>query len=69
MADMPADLKPHVRYPEDLFDIQLEIYRRYHQTVEEFYKQEDLWEFPVMEHGNKPEQNDPLLPYSQPYWD
>ena len=32
--------------PEDLFDIQLDIYRRYHQTVEEFYKQEDLWEFP-----------------------
>ncbi len=54
MADMPAELKPHVRYPEDLFDIQLDIYRRYHQTVEEFYKQEDLWEFPSVEHGNKP---------------
>lgn len=51
--DMPAALKPHVRYPRDLFNVQLEIYRKYHQTVEEFYKQEDLWEFPVVERGSK----------------
>ena len=57
---MPADLKPHVRYPKDLFDIQLDIYRRYHQTVEEFYKQEDLWSFPVIERGDKP---DKITPY------
>ncbi len=48
---MPTALKPHVRYPRDLFDIQLEIYRKYHQTVEEFYKQEDLWEFPMLDRG------------------
>ena len=57
---MPADLKPHVRYPKDLFDIQLDTYRRYHQTVEEFYKQEDLWSFPVIERGDKPEK---IAPY------
>ncbi|MGQ9921121.1 MAG: UPF0182 family protein [Desulfobacca sp.] len=50
---MPTALKPHVRYPRDLFDVQLEIYRKYHQSVEEFYKQEDLWEFPMMERGNR----------------
>ena len=54
LAAMPEDLQAHVRYPKDLFDIQLSIYRKYHQTVEEFYKQEDLWEFPVMERGDKP---------------
>jgi uncharacterized protein len=54
LAAMPEDLKAHVRYPKDLFEIQLSIYRKYHQTVEEFYKQEDLWEFPLMERGPKP---------------
>ncbi len=48
---IPADLKPHIRYPRDLFDVQLEIFRKYHQNVEEFYKQEDLWEFPVVQRG------------------
>jgi uncharacterized membrane protein (UPF0182 family) len=61
MADMPAELKSHVRYPKDLFDIQLSIYRKYHQTVEEFYKQEDLWEFPVVEHGDKPTRMNPYF--------
>jgi uncharacterized membrane protein (UPF0182 family) len=59
MEDMPAELKPHVRYPKDLFDMQLDIYRRFHQTMEEFYKQEDLWAFPVIERGAKPEKISP----------
>lgn len=47
MADMPADLKRHVRYPEDLFLLQAQIYRAYHMTAPEvFYNREDLWEFP-----------------------
>ena len=44
--NMPADLKPHVRYPKDLFDIQMQIYAKYHQTDPQvFYQQEDLWTF------------------------
>jgi uncharacterized protein len=35
------------------------MYRKYHQTVEEFYKQEDLWEFPVVERGKKPDKINP----------
>ena len=54
LAAMPADLKPHVRYPQDLFNVQLDMYRKYHQSVEEFYKQEDLWVFPVVETGHEP---------------
>jgi len=46
-AAMPADLKRHVRYPEDLFQIQAQIYRSYHmKTPEVFYNREDLWQFP-----------------------
>ncbi len=51
---------PMCAIPKDLFDIQLDIYRRYHQTVEEFYKQEDLWAFPVIERGAKPEKITPI---------
>ena len=43
---MPAELKPHVRYPKDLFDIQMSMYAKYHQTDPQvFYQQEDLWTF------------------------
>ncbi|MBI5645509.1 MAG: UPF0182 family protein [Ignavibacteriae bacterium] len=41
---MPASLQKHVRYPQDLFDMQAEVYSTYHMedpTV--FYNKEDLW--------------------------
>jgi uncharacterized protein len=44
---MPADLQKHIRYPEDLFLIQAQLYRAYHMTAPEvFYNREDLWQFP-----------------------
>jgi uncharacterized membrane protein (UPF0182 family) len=44
---MPADLQKHVRYPEDLFLFQAELYRAYHMDAPEvFYNREDLWQFP-----------------------
>jgi len=42
----PADLREHIRYPEDLFNVQSSILRDYHMsnpTV--FYNREDRWEF------------------------
>jgi len=43
---LPEDLKPHVRYPKDIFDVQMAIYAKYHQTDPEvYYQQEDIWEF------------------------
>jgi len=51
-AEMPADLQRHVRYPEDLFLIQAEIYRTYHMTSPDvFYNKEDLWNFPTESPG------------------
>ena len=47
LAEMPQDLKKHLRYPEDLFAIQADLYRTYHMTDPQvFYNQEDLWGFP-----------------------
>ncbi|MEJ2728923.1 MAG: UPF0182 family protein [Deltaproteobacteria bacterium] len=46
MSMMPADLKAHLRYPKDLFQVQMRIYAKYHQTdPQTFYLQEDTWEF------------------------
>ena len=44
---MPADLRRHVRYPEDLFAIQASKYATYHmQDPQVFYNKEDLWAIP-----------------------
>jgi len=46
-AAMPEGLSKHVRYPEDLFFIQAQLYRAYHMSAPEvFYNREDLWQFP-----------------------
>jgi uncharacterized membrane protein (UPF0182 family) len=44
---MPEGLRKHLRYPEDLFFSQAQIYRTYHMdSPEVFYNREDLWDFP-----------------------
>jgi uncharacterized protein len=46
-AAMPKDLQAHIRYPEDLFVIQAQLYQAYHmERAEVFYNREDLWQFP-----------------------
>ncbi len=48
LEEMPESLQSHVRYPQDLFEIQIERYRRYHmQSPRVFYNNEDLWTRPV----------------------
>ncbi|MBI4300408.1 MAG: UPF0182 family protein [Chloroflexi bacterium] len=45
---MPDELKAHVRYPEDFFRVQADMYRTYHMTDPQvLYNKEDLWVFPV----------------------
>jgi len=44
---MPENLRRHVRYPEDLFTVQAEMYGTYHMTnPTTFYNREDRWEVP-----------------------
>ncbi len=59
--EFPSHLKGHVRYPEDLFTIQVDMYRTYHMTVPQvFYNREDLWAFPQQNYqGNQ----GPMAPY------
>ena len=47
MSDLPANLAPHLRYPEELFNVQTQIYGRYHVTdAETFYSTNDQWTVP-----------------------
>lgn len=44
--EMPPELLSQVRYPQDLFEVQMSIYAKYQQADPEvFYQQEDMWEF------------------------
>ncbi len=44
-AEMPTDLREHVRYPLEMFDIQAELYRTFHmKNPEVFYNKEDEWD-------------------------
>jgi hypothetical protein len=46
LSELSEDLKRHLRYPEDLFTIQADMYRTYHMTDPQvFYNREDLWSF------------------------
>ena len=44
---MPENLKEHIRYPKDLFQVQAELYSTYHMTDSDvFYNKEDYWNTP-----------------------
>ncbi len=47
LASMDAELREHLRYPEDLFRLQTEIFATYHMSdPETFYHREDQWQIP-----------------------
>ena len=47
IAEMPEELRAHLRYPLDMFEIQAEQYLAYHMTDPRiFYNKEDLWQQP-----------------------
>jgi len=44
---MPENLKEHIRYPKDLFQVQAELYSTYHMMDPDvFYNKEDYWNIP-----------------------
>ena len=48
LSEMPADLRAHVRYPEDLFRVQTSLHATFHMTdPETFYHREDQWQVPA----------------------
>ena len=50
ISEMPADLRAHVRYPEDIFAYQSALYSVYHMDQAQiFYNKEDQWDLPLVE--------------------
>jgi uncharacterized membrane protein (UPF0182 family) len=48
IADAPADLAAHFRYPENLFQIQAAQYANYHVVdPQAFYQKRDFWQIPT----------------------
>ena len=52
LDSMPADLRKHLRYPEDIYRVQTSLYATYHmREPEEFYNREDQWQIPTIQQG------------------
>ena len=61
LDEMSEDLRSHIRYPTDIFDLQTQKYNRYHMTnPRTFYNNEDLWERPIENYDGR---NRPMMPY------
>jgi hypothetical protein len=44
VSEMPASIRAHIRYPEDLFRLQVDLFSTYHMTdPQEFYNRGDAW--------------------------
>jgi uncharacterized membrane protein (UPF0182 family) len=57
LDEMPDELREHLRYPRDLYYLQMKVYAKYHQQSPElFYEQAETWQFATI---NKK----PVLPY------
>ena len=59
--EMPTDIKNHIRYPKELFELQASLYATYHMTDPQvFYNREDLWQIPNETYYSQPV---PMKPY------
>ncbi len=58
---LPVALKDHLRYPQDLFEAQVDKFQTYHMTDPQvFYNREDLWTLPQEKYAGTPI---PVEPY------
>ncbi|MBU1016931.1 MAG: UPF0182 family protein [Patescibacteria group bacterium] len=66
LSDMPKNLLPHLRYPEDIFTLQTAVYTTYHMDDPQiFYNKEDLWEIPAIAQEGE-QQSDGKVPAMTP---
>jgi uncharacterized protein len=61
LSQMPADLRSHIRYPQDLFSSQMNVLKTFHMNNPGvFYNKEDAWDIASELYGTKPQ---PVEPY------
>ncbi|MGE5632026.1 MAG: UPF0182 family protein [Caulobacteraceae bacterium] len=52
LSAMPEGLRAHIRYPQMLFDIQADIYKKYHmKSARELYNKSDVWDISTQIYG------------------
>ena len=69
LDQLSADLKKHLRYPEDLFAIQADQYKTFHMTDPQvFYNREDLWMSPKETYGGEVAADGALLHPDEASW-
>jgi len=57
LEEMPVELRQHLRYPRDLYYLQMKVYAKYHQQKPAlFYEQAETWQFSTVNEK-------PVLPY------
>ena len=62
LDEMSPSLRQHLRYPQDLFEVQVEKFNTYHMTVPQvFYNREDVWAPPHEKYGGEAIQ---MAPYN-----
>ena len=60
LSEMSQDLRNHIRYPEDIFQYQTELFQTYHmEQAQVFYNKEDMWEIPRLEKASS--KKDPMM--------
>lgn len=63
-TSFPEDLKEHIVYPEELFKIQAEIFKRYHVSdAGVFYNNTDSWDIAREKYQNESKYLDPYYSY------
>lgn len=66
LAEMSADLRAHLRYPEDIFKVQTAVYSTYHMDQPQiFYNKEDQWEAAASQTSSPGGQGDSSIAESQ----
>ncbi len=54
ISEMPEYLKKHLRYPQDLFDIQTRLFSSYHMLdANVFFNKEDIWNIAQEKYGDQ----------------
>jgi uncharacterized membrane protein (UPF0182 family) len=50
LDEMPASIRSHIRYPEDIFALQATVFAIYHMTQPSvYYNREDQWQIPIVD--------------------
>ena len=66
LAEMPAEIRQHLRYPEELFALQASLYGSYHMEADAWFQQLDRWE--LARDAAEPKDKDGNHPAMSPYY-